>query len=66
MMGTTYDKTVKVGITLPSSLIKQTDQTRGDVRRSRYIRRAIEYYLKRCNVRTPPNLEAAVVNFKEF
>ena len=47
MMSTTYnDKTEKVGITLPCSLIKQTDRLRGDVPRSRYIRRAIENYLK--------------------
>jgi hypothetical protein len=42
MVGTTYDKPVKVGITLPGSLIKQTDKTRGDVPRSR----AVENYLK--------------------
>jgi metal-responsive CopG/Arc/MetJ family transcriptional regulator len=47
MAGTTYDdKIERVGITLPSSLIKQTDRLRGDVPRSTYIRRAIEYYLK--------------------
>jgi metal-responsive CopG/Arc/MetJ family transcriptional regulator len=47
MRSTTYnDKTEKVGITLPCSLIKQTDRLRGDVPRSTYIRRAIENYLK--------------------
>jgi metal-responsive CopG/Arc/MetJ family transcriptional regulator len=47
MVGTTYgDKTMKVGITLPHSLINQTDKLRGDVPRSTYIRRAVEYYLK--------------------
>jgi hypothetical protein len=45
MVSTTHDKTVKVGITLPGSLIKQTDKTRDDVPRSRYIRRAVENYL---------------------
>jgi hypothetical protein len=36
MVGTTYnDKTVKVGITLPRSLIKQTDETRGNVKRKK-------------------------------
>ncbi|MGA9153279.1 MAG: hypothetical protein WBZ36_22095 [Candidatus Nitrosopolaris sp.] len=46
-MSTTHsDKTEKVGITLPNSLIKQTDRLRGDVPRSTYILRAIEYYLK--------------------
>jgi len=68
MVRTTYnDKIVKLGITLPGSLIKQTDKTRGDVPRSRYIRRAIEYYLKQCNMRTPQNPEkGAVVNVREF
>jgi len=52
MVGTTYnDKTMKVGITLPNSLIKRTDRLRGDVPRSTYIRRALEYYLKQGNIR---------------
>jgi len=46
MVSTTYNKTVKVGIALPKSLIKQTDKLRGDVKRSTYIRRTVEYYLK--------------------
>jgi hypothetical protein len=47
MRSTTYnDKTEKVGITLPSSLIKQMDKLRGDIPRSTYIRRAIERYVK--------------------
>jgi metal-responsive CopG/Arc/MetJ family transcriptional regulator len=58
MVGTTHnDKTEKVGITLPKSLIKQTDKLRGDVPRSTYIRKAIEYYLKQGKVRTPQNLQ---------
>jgi metal-responsive CopG/Arc/MetJ family transcriptional regulator len=43
---TTADKTEKVGITLPVSLVERTDKARGDVPRSMYIRRAIENYLK--------------------
>ena len=43
---TRTDKTEKVGITLPNSLIKQTDVVRGDIPRSTYIRKAVEYYLK--------------------
>jgi metal-responsive CopG/Arc/MetJ family transcriptional regulator len=39
------DNTVKLGITLPKSMIKKIDQKRGDIARSRYIRRAIEKYL---------------------
>ena len=42
IVDTTYDKPMKVGITLPGSLIKHTGKTRGDVPRSTYIRRAIE------------------------
>ena len=55
MASTTYnDKTVKVGITLPRSLIKHADKTRGDVKRSTYSLRAIENYLKQGKVRPPP------------
>jgi metal-responsive CopG/Arc/MetJ family transcriptional regulator len=67
MVSTTYnDKTEKVGITLPNSLIKQTDRLRGDIPRSAYIRRAVEYYLKsQSKVRRPlresRRLEAPVV-----
>jgi metal-responsive CopG/Arc/MetJ family transcriptional regulator len=54
MSSTTYnDKTKKVGITLPNSLIKQTDKLRGDIPRSTYIRRAVEYYLKQNKTRRP-------------
>jgi hypothetical protein len=42
---TTTDMTVKLGITLPKSIILKMDQKRGDIPRSRYIRRAIEKYL---------------------
>ncbi|MGC1928520.1 MAG: hypothetical protein WA667_06060 [Candidatus Nitrosopolaris sp.] len=52
MKSTTLDdKTEKVGITLPNSLVKQTDKVRGDVPRSAYIRRAIENYLKQGKTR---------------
>ncbi|MFY9797521.1 MAG: hypothetical protein WAK17_17760 [Candidatus Nitrosopolaris sp.] len=40
MVSITYsDKTVKVGIALPRSLVKQTDKTCGDVKRSTFILR---------------------------
>ena len=42
---TTTDMTVKLGITLPKSILQTIDQKRGDIARSRYIRRAIERYL---------------------
>jgi hypothetical protein len=42
---TTVDLTVKLGITLPKSTIRKIDQKRGDIPRSRYIRRAVETYL---------------------
>jgi metal-responsive CopG/Arc/MetJ family transcriptional regulator len=42
---TTTDMTVKLGITLPKSMIQKIDQRRGDIPRSRFIRRALEKYL---------------------
>jgi len=42
---TTMDMTEKIGITLPKSILQKIDQGRGDIPRSRYIRRAIEKYL---------------------
>jgi metal-responsive CopG/Arc/MetJ family transcriptional regulator len=39
------DMTIKLGITLPKSMIQKIDQKRGDIPRSRYIRRAVERYL---------------------
>jgi metal-responsive CopG/Arc/MetJ family transcriptional regulator len=41
----TMDMTVKLGITLPKSMIQKIDQKLGDIARSRYIRRAVERYL---------------------
>jgi hypothetical protein len=40
------DRTEKLGITLPISLLQKIDNKRGDIPRSTYIRRAIESYLK--------------------
>ena len=42
---TTTDMTVKLGITLPKSIIQKIDNMRGDIPRNRYIRRAVERYL---------------------
>jgi metal-responsive CopG/Arc/MetJ family transcriptional regulator len=44
---TTMDKTVKLGITLPKSIIQKIDQNRADIPRSRFIRRAVESYLSK-------------------
>jgi metal-responsive CopG/Arc/MetJ family transcriptional regulator len=41
------DNTVKLGMTLPKSVIQKIDQKRGDIPRSRFIRRAIESYLSK-------------------
>ena len=47
MKGTTAaDKTEKVGITLPISLVKQVDKMRGDIPRSTYIRRSVERHIQ--------------------
>jgi hypothetical protein len=54
MSSTTYNnKTKKVGITLPNSLIKQSDKLRGDIPISTYISRTVEYYLRQSKVRRP-------------
>jgi metal-responsive CopG/Arc/MetJ family transcriptional regulator len=45
IVAATTDMTVKLGITLPKSTIQKIDQRRGDIPRSRYIRRAVERYL---------------------
>jgi metal-responsive CopG/Arc/MetJ family transcriptional regulator len=42
----TRDRTEKLGITLPVSLLQEIDENRGDIPRSKYIRRAVEGYLK--------------------
>jgi metal-responsive CopG/Arc/MetJ family transcriptional regulator len=39
------DKTIKLGITLPKSIVDQIDKVRGDIPRSRYILRALEDYV---------------------
>ena len=47
MVSTTkIDRTEKLGITLPKSLLHKIDNNRGDVPRSKYIRRVVESYLK--------------------
>jgi len=46
MVSTTKnDRTEKLGITLPKSLLRAIDRKRGDVPRSMYIRRDVENYL---------------------
>ena len=40
------DRTEKLGITLPVSLLKQIENKRGDIPSSTFIRRAIESYLR--------------------
>ena len=47
MVGTTAkDRTEKLGITLPISLLQKIENKRGDVPRSTFIRRAVESYLR--------------------
>jgi len=43
---TKMDRTKKLGITLPVSLLKQIENKHGDIPRSTFIRRAVESYLK--------------------
>jgi hypothetical protein len=40
------DKTERVGITIPGSILKRVDKVRGDIPRSTFIRRAIQESLK--------------------
>ena len=40
------DKTEKLGITLPVKLLEKIEHIRGDVPRSKFIRRAVESYIK--------------------
>jgi metal-responsive CopG/Arc/MetJ family transcriptional regulator len=65
----TMDMTVKLGITLPKSIIQKIDQRRGDIPRSRYIRRAIERYLGGNNgskdVDKTDNYNKAIAAFKK-
>jgi metal-responsive CopG/Arc/MetJ family transcriptional regulator len=52
MVGTTkVDRTEKLGITLPKPLLQKIDNHRGDVPRSKYIRRAVESYLMKAKER---------------
>jgi metal-responsive CopG/Arc/MetJ family transcriptional regulator len=64
----TIDMTVKLGITLPKSIIQKIDNKRGDIARSRYIRRAVERYLvsskDKDNNRTNDNNKAAATTKK--
>jgi hypothetical protein len=47
MVSTTdKDRTEKLGITLPISLLKQIENKRGDIPRRTFTRRAVESYLK--------------------
>jgi metal-responsive CopG/Arc/MetJ family transcriptional regulator len=48
---TKNDRTDKLGITLPKSLLSIIDNKRGDVPRSTFIRRAIENYLMKTKER---------------
>jgi metal-responsive CopG/Arc/MetJ family transcriptional regulator len=48
MVGTSgLDKTEKVGITLPGSILKRVDKVRGDIPRSTFIKRAIEQLFRK-------------------
>jgi metal-responsive CopG/Arc/MetJ family transcriptional regulator len=48
MAGTSQlDKTEKVGITLPGSILKRVDKVRRDIPMSAFIKRAIEQFLRK-------------------
>jgi metal-responsive CopG/Arc/MetJ family transcriptional regulator len=48
---TKVDRTEKLGITLPITLLHKIDNTRGDIPRSKFIRRALENYLMKAKER---------------
>jgi metal-responsive CopG/Arc/MetJ family transcriptional regulator len=63
----TMNMTEKLGITLPKSILLKIDQKRGDIPRSRYIRRAIERYLgsnSSKDIDNPDNAAAAAATKK--
>jgi len=41
------DRTEKVGITLPISLLRRIDKVRSDIPRSAFIRRAVQQFLRK-------------------
>ena len=45
------DKTDKIAITLPRSILQKIEKVRGDIPRSTYIRRALQNYLKQGKTR---------------
>jgi hypothetical protein len=64
IVAATMDMTVKIGITLPKSTIQKIDQRRGDIPRSRYIRRAVERYLGRSKDSTDNKVAASTKKSK--
>jgi metal-responsive CopG/Arc/MetJ family transcriptional regulator len=58
------DNTVKLGITLHKSIIQKIDNMRGDIPRSRYIRRAIENYLSKNTANSNYNVNKSAVTKK--
>jgi Ribbon-helix-helix domain len=60
----TTDMAVKLGITLPKSILRKLDQTRADIPRSRYIRRAIENYLSKNTANSSNNENKSTVTKK--
>jgi len=66
IVSATADMTVKLGITLPKSILQKIDQKRGDIPRSRYIRRAIEKYLIKNTANSNYNVNKSAVTKKEL
>jgi hypothetical protein len=46
MINIGLDNTEEMGITLPKSILERIDNQRGDIPRSRFIRKVIESYFK--------------------
>jgi metal-responsive CopG/Arc/MetJ family transcriptional regulator len=65
IVAATIDMTVKLGITLPKSILLKIDQRRGDIARSRYIRRAVENYLSKNTAKSNYNENKSTVTKKK-
>jgi uncharacterized membrane protein (Fun14 family) len=60
------DKTEKLGITLPILLLQKIDNNRGDISRSKYIRRVIENYLKSKGSESKVAIDVGANTFSPF
>ncbi len=63
---TSADKTDKIAITLPRSILQKMEKVRGDIPRSTYIRRAVEKYLKQTKAQRIWVMTDSIKDRKQF